>query len=389
MMKVQVILVVCSVFLQNSYGATIQAQPADAKTQILNPNPELTDVTFVSNASIQLVKIDSNTSITYPTDYDDVPLDINDPKADARAIRNALTASKVNTNSIVAALSGKTRAQRLRVAEEYKLLFKAEITKDLKQKLGDHWLTKLVIDLLIPLKEYYVKELHEAMHGAGTNEDTLIEILCTMNNEEIKQIKEIYEKTYKATLKSHIQYETAGDFEELLVALLNADRDESGKVKKKWGTDESTFITILTQSNYEQLKLIFDEYKTLTGHSFEYAIECEFSSFIQRGLLAIVKAAHDLPKYYAERLHSSVAGSGTNNKRLIRIITTRNEIDMDLIKTHYKEDYGITLEDAIADDTSGDYKTLLLELIRENPCRDTNLLGCTFITIRAEEESNP
>ncbi|KAF2886292.1 hypothetical protein ILUMI_19881, partial [Ignelater luminosus] len=209
---------------------------------------------------------------------------------------------------------------------------------------------------------------------------------------------------YKATLEYHIQCDTSGDFEELLVALVKADRDESGKVDKshavadakalyqageaKLGTDEATFIKILTQRNYEQLILIFDEYKTLTGHSLEYAIECEFSSFIKRGLLTIVKAVRDLPKYYAERLHASMAGSGTNNKDLIRIVATRSEMDMDLIKEHYKTDYGITLEEAITDDTSGDYKILLLGLVQENPCQGKNLIDCPIVTIRTGDEES-
>lgn len=116
----------------------------------------------------------------------------------------------------------------------------------------------------------------------------------------------------------------------------------------KFGTDESTFITILTQRNYNQLRLIFDEYQTLTGHTLEYAIDGEFSGFTKSGLLAIVKGCRDLPKYYAECLHASMAKSGTNNKDFIRIIGARHEIDMHLIKTYYKYNYGITLEEAIA-----------------------------------------
>lgn len=57
------------------------------------------------------------------------------------------------------------------------------------------WFKKLVLDLLIPLKQYYVKELHDAMYGSGTDEDALIEILCTMNNQQIKELKATYEKS--------------------------------------------------------------------------------------------------------------------------------------------------------------------------------------------------
>lgn len=64
--------------------------------------------------------------------------------------------------------------------------------------------------------------------------------------------------------------------------------------------------------------------------------------------MAIVKAIRDLPDFYAERLHSSIEGSSINHKHLIRIVTTRNEVDMDLIKRRYKTNYGITIEEAIA-----------------------------------------
>ncbi|KAF2897868.1 hypothetical protein ILUMI_08319 [Ignelater luminosus] len=411
-MKVHVVLV-------NTYGVAIRAQPTDLKEnpissirsrrQILNQNGEeaITNPPSVSNTTtVQPSKEDSNAAITYPQADNEISLEQDGLKNDARSIRNALIASPVDTFTIIKTLTGKTRAKRVRVAEEYKLLFKSQITEDLKQKLSDHWFKNLVISLLIPLKEYYVKELYKAVHGVGTDEDALMDILCTVNNEEIRQIKEIYENTYKSTFEADIRCDTSGYFKELLVALIKAERDESGKADnlqavadaktlydagegKFLGTDESTFITILTQRNYEQLTLIFDEYQTLAGHSLEYAIECEFSGFIKEGLLAIVKAVRDPPKYYAERLHASMAGSGTNNKHLIRIVATRNEMDMDVIKKYYKKDYGITLEEAIADDTSGDYKTLLLELVRENPCQRKDLLECPIITIRRnDEESN-
>lgn len=53
---------------------------------------------------------------------------------------------------------------------------------------------KLVIDLMMPLNDYYAKELYEAMYGTGTDEGALIEILCTKDNQEINDIKTIYEK---------------------------------------------------------------------------------------------------------------------------------------------------------------------------------------------------
>ena len=47
-----------------------------------------------------------------------------------------------------------------------------------------------------------------------------------------------------------------------------------------FGTNESTFNAILVQRNLWQLKQIFAEYKNLTGHDIENAIDNEFSGDI-------------------------------------------------------------------------------------------------------------
>ena len=47
--------------------------------------------------------------------------------------------------------------------------------------------------MMTPFPEFYAQELKEAMSGIGTDECVLIDVLCTMSNDEIKLIKETYE----------------------------------------------------------------------------------------------------------------------------------------------------------------------------------------------------
>lgn len=61
-----------------------------------------------------------------------------------------------------------------------------------------------------------------------------------------------------------------------------------------------------------------------------------------------VQFALDKNAYYAKRLHESMAGLGTDDKALIRIVATRCEIDMVDIKNAYSSKYGKSLETDIA-----------------------------------------
>lgn len=43
-------------------------------------------------------------------------------------------------------------------------------------------------------EDYLCKHLNKAMEGAGTDENALIEIICTKSNQEINKIVEAYER---------------------------------------------------------------------------------------------------------------------------------------------------------------------------------------------------
>ena len=55
-------------------------------------------------------------------------------------------------------------------------------------------------------------------------------------------------------------------------------------------------------------------------------------------------------------------GLGTNNSLLIRTLVTRHEIDMPQIREAYKRIFNKDMIKDIEDDTSGDYRKLLVEL---------------------------
>ncbi|GFS01622.1 annexin [Elysia marginata] len=68
--------------------------------------------------------------------------------------------------------------------------------------------------------------------------------------------------------------------------------------------------------------------------------------------------------FFAHRIYNSVRGWGTNDSHLIRIIVTRSEIDMEEIDAIYREQHEQSLEEVIESECSGDYKKILIAIVR-------------------------
>ena len=84
---------------------------------------------------------------------------------------------------------------------------------------------------------------------------------------------------------------------------------------------------------------------------------------IKQLLHTILEGIQNPPAYFARRLRESLAGIGTNDPRLVRVIVSIWEIDMPLIKQEYRRLYGRNLLHDVRSDTSGDYKRILTHLI--------------------------
>eukprot|EP00051_Salpingoeca_urceolata_P001038 m.38178 g.38178 ORF g.38178 m.38178 type:complete len:877 (+) comp11155_c0_seq3:295-2925(+) len=302
-----------------------------------------------------------------------------DPDVDAKRLRGALRGFWRNKTAINRVISVRTLDQRLLVRDRYKAMYKASLVKDLQSELGGDYRT-LVISLLTPYDEYLAMEAHRAIAGLGTNDGSLIEIICTRNGYEMKNLKEAYKKKYGSDLSADVRSDTSGHYRSLLCALIDVERDDSEPPNEEAameeasrlfrageetiGTDESVFIDVLTRHSYPQLKLIFDKYNKLCDYDVAKSITRETSFNFKKALLTVVDVVRDPAEYFARRLRSFIEGVGTEDQNLIRVIVSRSEVDLREIGQAYFKVFKHTLEHDVQDDTSGFYQKLLLRLIR-------------------------
>ncbi|CAG9103242.1 unnamed protein product [Plutella xylostella] len=237
-----------------------------------------------------------------------------------------------------------------------------DIIEDLKSELGGHF-EDVIVALMRPPAEYLCKELHNCMEGMGTDEGTLVEILCTRTKREVADIVETYERLYNRPLAEHMCSETSGDFRRLLTLIVTSAhqgaRNEEGGTdaaraaeaaqqlydagEAKWGTDEEIFNKILAHESFEQLRLVFDAYKQLSGRTIEQAIKAELDGELRDALSAIVETCQNAAAWFATRLRAAMQGLGTDDRTLIRIIVSRSEIDLGDIRDEYERLYDKTL----------------------------------------------
>uniref|UniRef100_A0A3P8PPZ9 Annexin n=1 Tax=Astatotilapia calliptera TaxID=8154 RepID=A0A3P8PPZ9_ASTCA len=263
---------------------------------------------------------------------------------DAEILHKAMKGMGTDEDSILMLLTARSNDQCQQIKAAYKKAHGKDLVSALKSELGGLF-ESLIVALMTPSVLYDATLLHNALKGAGTEDEVLIEILASRTGEQIKEITKVYKKEFGGKLEKDICGDTSGHYQKLLVILLQVKKgtDLYAAGEGKFGTDEEKFITILGNRSAEHLRKVFAAYKKLSGSDIEDSIRGETTGNLENLLLAVVKCAGSIPNFFAERLYKSMRRAGTDDDTLMRIMVSRSEVDMLDIRGSFKKIYGQSL----------------------------------------------
>jgi len=254
-----------------------------------------------------------------------------------------------------------------------KKLYQKDLLKEVESDVSWNF-KKLLVGLIKSRSEYRAEEVYKSVKGLGTDEWTLIDFLIATDNKSVEEFKQFFRQKYETSLVDFVKGDVSGNFEKVLVKAAEAKRStevEHGLIDSdveklykagegKWGTDEETFIDILTHRSFEHINKVAQKYQEKHKHTLHHAITSETSGWFKTAL----ETCLDLPEvHWARRMNQAIKGLGTNDFLIVHCFSQCSKPFLQEVKREYQKLFKVTLEEDIKGDTSGDYRDLVLTLL--------------------------
>ncbi|KAL6726704.1 hypothetical protein Aduo_008647 [Ancylostoma duodenale] len=232
--------------------------------------------------------------------------------------------------------------------------------------------------------------LRKAMKGLGCNNSKVVSVLCARTNWQRQEIAKAFKVMYGKDLIKDLKSELTGDFEDLILALMEPtavyDAKQLHKAMQGLGTKESVLIEIMTSRTNQQIAEIRTVYKQLYRRELEADLIGDTSGYFQRLLVSLCAGGRDESNFTdglranqdARKLYS--AGErrlGTDESCFNQILASQNFSQLRLVFAEYEKVTKHSIEKAIESEFSGDIRDGLLAVcavVRNRPAYFAKLL---------------
>lgn len=115
------------------------------------------------------------------------------PSEDAQKLQKAMKGIGTDEKVLIEVLCQRTARQRQEIVKAFKSEYGKELIKRIESETSKEFENILVALLKTP-GEMEAENLRDSVSGIGTNEDNLIEIVCTKINAEMIDMKNAYKQ---------------------------------------------------------------------------------------------------------------------------------------------------------------------------------------------------
>lgn len=274
-------------------------------------------------------------------------------------------------------MTHRNAAQRKSIRHAYAEKYGEDLLKSLDKELSNDFERVVLLWTLDPAERDAVLA-NEATKRWTSSNQVLVEIACTRSSHELLLAKQAYHLRFKKSLEEDVAYHTNGDFRKLLLPIVSSYRYEGDEVNMTLAKSEAKIlhhkisekaysdddlIRILATRSKAQINATLNQYKNEFGNDINKDLKPDAKDEFLALLRATVKCLTYPEKYFEKVLRLAINKQGTDEGAVTRVITTRAEVDLKIIKEEYHRRNSVPLHRAVAKDTSGDYEDILVALI--------------------------
>jgi annexin A7/11 len=214
--------------------------------------------------------------------------------------------------------------------------------------------------------------LHNAVHGAGTDERAIINIIVNRSGLQRAEIRRRYKAMYGKDLIKRLKDDTSGNFKEVVAGMFMTPAEFDAmclyKAMKGAGTKEGVLIEIIGTRTPQELMQVKDAFQREYNGSLEKWVRGDTSGNFRNLLVALLQCNRSMNpnpdpnqcESDAQALYNAGEGRlGTDEPTFIRIFSQRSAAELAMINDCYTRTRGRGLLKAVDKEFSGDIKRLL------------------------------
>eukprot|EP00929_Paragymnodinium_shiwhaense_P059989 TRINITY_DN2_c0_g1_i1.p1 TRINITY_DN2_c0_g1~~TRINITY_DN2_c0_g1_i1.p1 ORF type:complete len:1368 (+),score=446.78 TRINITY_DN2_c0_g1_i1:80-4183(+) len=289
----------------------------------------------------------------------------------AKMLNDAMVGMGTDESAIIRIICQTDLGERKVLKEAYERMYQRDLIEHIKSETSGDFKQSLVTLLEADESEFDleadVEAIKAAMDGWGTDEDTLIRLICSKSPKQMEDLNDKYKELHgPLTILERVGNEISGNFRECMLGVIRHPMDQLAEAVRYcvagWGTCESGLITLLVHLPDYKKEALKKKYQLKFGRNLIEDLENDTSGDFKVALTSLVKPA---PQVWAEALKGAMKGLGTSDELLINFMLIAKD-EMGEVRKAFKKNTDQYLYEWLEGDTSGDYQKTLVALSARN-----------------------